>query len=589
MKIKKWLSLPIIVGGLLAFVPYNYFSHHHKTTPPPALKAYTMSYDKYLQKMHARKSLANTNPMQLSAIQSDPPLLGYGYDLTNGTFSKKNAFSNIDNVGVKIVPLDSSYSFESITSQNQLNSDLGVDGSMSFGFKHFALSGAASFQHQVMSSTSDIHISFRMKTDVIELFDYNNKAQLSDKAKSLVDSKNTKTFFDEYDAKYVTKIYATREVLFNLNIQLDSSVSKTDVKAKINFKKGLLSLAGAFNLAMGNSNNNSKITMSTLSLPGNRVIYPDDKVNDPSNPSAPIISGTPSQRSAFLEDMQNQAVKYVNFDNNPSNKSDPSQYFAKGINEKQLDSYSYYYDPAANVVNPNAEMLKEFPQLNQYYDLYENMSQDLKKAYSYNFNLLFINKLKYYNNISERSFENYNLNFIMLFKNHNSKPLFNECKNWNNIFFKNIDFVHQLKTLDLIINIKYINILIKKSEYNPMQYINFKDLTFQNVFDNIVTFRSDKILNVCGILSGYGFIKINFFDKIRLFSSLIPVTTFKFNCNNTKKNNLKKFLILNEPSLPVSGFNGILNMLIDYSSSLNPDMIINHSTYSDLTPLTPTT
>ncbi len=584
MKIKKWLSLPIIVGGLLAFVPYNYFSHHHKTTPPPALKAYTMSYDKYLQKMHARKSLANTNPMQLSAIQSDPPLLGYGYDLTNGTFSKKNAFSNIDNVGVKIVPLDSSYSFESITSQNQLNSDLGVDGSMSFGFKHFALSGAASFQHQVMSSTSDIHISFRMKTDVIELFDYNNKAQLSDKAKSLVDSKNTKTFFDEYDAKYVTKIYATREVLFNLNIQLDSSVSKTDVKAKINFKKGLLSLAGAFNLAMGNSNNNSKITMSTLSLPGNRVIYPDDKVNDPSNPSAPIISGTPSQRSAFLEDMQNQAVKYVNFDNNPSNKSDPSQYFAKGINEKQLDSYSYYYDPAANVVNPNAEMLKEFPQLNQYYDLYENMSQDLERlnpfASKFNSNNDdFLYQFNFLVGLLTVSLSNNNNNFVNIFKNHNLVPFENEFKNYEEIIFGNKDFVNELKVSDWLFHIKYMDLSNDSSD----QISDF--VLFDEGKSNIKSLSIDKLTNInLSLLSqASSLFTINFEFIVKSnIATLNEILDGTNNLNFTTDNKIyiskNKFTISNVQTQNTDNgvINWSLNMIIDFSSYLNPDVIYNY-------------
>ncbi len=609
MKIKKWLSLPIIVGGLLAFVPYNYFSHHHKITHPPTLKAYTMSYGKYLQDMRTRKSLANTNPMQLSAVQSDPPLLGYGYDLTNGTFSNKNAFSNFDDIGVKIVPLETTYSFESITSQNQLDSDLGVDGSMSFGFKHFALSGAASFQHQVINDTSDIHISFRMKTDVIELFDYNNKAQLSDKAKALVDSKDSTTFFNEYDAKYTTKLYATREVLFNLDMQLDSSVSKTDVKAKINFKKGLLSLEGAFKVAYGISSSNSRISMSTLALPGGEVIYP--------NKSDGNISGTSYERNLFLSDMQSTAVSYVDFDNDKTQQSNPSQYFSKGINPSQLDSYSSYYDNASNIINPNITELKEFPQLNQYYYLYENMVQDLDKlkqkngvpsTTDTNNNVYFINKFSLYISLLTPIFNNNNKNFQAIFKDHNIKLFENEFKISNNIIFSDERFYYFLKHIDWFLHITYLNFVVKgtwnktfniidNNDFSKIKNLQiFDDYKNDSIFYSKITFdindgSSEHIKNINLVFSNINLSKepnyISYNNIIDNENNNYSIESSLSESDFTKINSKKIFLsnknLEKSTSVNIGNSTWIMNMIIDFSSRINPDIILtNPLIWSDI-------
>ncbi len=611
MKLKKWLSLPIIVGGLLAFVPYNYFSHHHKITHPPTLKAYTMSYSKYLQDMKSRKSLANADPMQLSATESDPPLLGYGYDLTNGTFSNKNAFSNFDDIGVKIVPLETTYSFESITSQNQLNSDLGVDGSMSFGFKHFALSGATSFQHKVINDTSDIHISFRMKTDVIELFDYNNKAQLSDKAKALVDSKDSTTFFNEYDAKYTTKLYATREVLFNLDMQLDSSVSKTDVKAKINFKKGLLSLEGAFEAAYGTNSSNSRISMSTLALPGGRVIYPSNSNGN--------ISGNSDDRNQFLSDMQSTASSYVNFDNDKTQKSNPSQYLAKGITKKQLDSYSYYYKPSVSIVNPNIDELKEFPQLNQYYYLYQNMVEDFNKLQSWNNkDDLFMNKFNYYINLLRLPFSKDNQNYIDIFKNHNLIPFENEFQHYDNIIFSDLNFVYKLKINDWVLHNTYINDnsyngsksifsidqpIPRYSNYYPYKTIegneqilidgitnNFFTVSISSYFIDDKNKVESRILNFCFSLSDPDMPKLIYFGDRYSENYRIPfISIGKIYNSNINEIKFNKFLI----TIQVFMFFNIHDIhfkhnnswkipktiiIVDFNSLFNIDKIYKHPT-----------
>ncbi len=583
MKIKKWLSLPIIAGGLLAFVPYNYFSHHHKTSIPPNVTSYKMSYGKYLQDMRTRKSLANTNPMQLSAVQSDPPLLGYGYDLTNGTFSKKNAFTNIDNIGVKIIPLDSSYSFESITSQNQLSSNLGVDGSMSFGFKHFALSGAASFEHKTTTDSSDIHISFRMKTDVIELFDYNNKAQLSDKAKALVDSKDSTTFFNEYDAKYTTKLYATREVLFNLDMQLDSSTSKTDVKAKINFKKGLLSLEGAFEAAYGTNSSNSRISMSTLALPGGQVIYPTN--------SSGSINGDAYQRSTFLSDMQKSGINYVNLDD--SKRSNPSNYFAKGISDNQLANYSYYYKASSSIVNPNIDELKEFPQLNQYYYLYENMVQDLNKLKqitdindSENNNVFLIQNLTTYIKLLTPVFSDDDKNFQTIFKDHNLKPFETEFQNYNNIIFSGSRFGYLLKRTDWFLHIIYLNfadsfiddwsknIKLNVIEGNLSKIKNFQifnDETQDNAWYSKISFNMD---GNNGIVNG-PFV-FSFDDEFNINATSISYDSMSKSIDSLEFDqiNSKKYILSNKLIAKSTTDEWDMNMIIDFSSVLNPDEIL---------------
>ncbi len=602
MKLKRWLSLPIIAGGLLAFIPYSYFNSHHKNQAPTPPKSYTMSYGKYLEDMRSHNSLVNTEPTQLTGTQTDPPLLGYGYDLSNGTFSKKNAFDNVDDIGIKIVPIESSYSFESITSANQLNTDLGVNGSMKFGFKHFALSGAAKFHKTALDTSSDIHISFRMKTDVIEIFDYNNKAQLSPKAKALVESKDTTTFFNEYDAKYTTKLYATREVLFNLNIKLDSKVDSTKVKAKINFKKGLLSLSGALHYAKTDSKNSTEITMSTLSLPGNKIIYPSKTTHS-------INDDDDSGRNTFLKAMQNEAVDYINAAD--TSKGDPSKYFAKGISKDQLDSYSYYNDKAATVINPNIAMLKAFPQLNQYYDLYQNMAQDLTKLNSMpqsDFdkdlnNSSLLNELNKYVGLLNYSFSNSNQNFVNLFKNHDLTDFENECQNYDKLIFSPTDdFSVILKEIDWCLHMEYINLKAIGSKNDIAPYIddvmmtnhNFKYLKSWEIYNyHNVRFS---ISTVYGQTNDYiefsakSIITQKAFAPEEISLGGYPggksiYTGFRgYTLSDFYQINPKRLLLRNHKNYCYDDNNNYfyrnLNMVIGFDSAINIDVIYQHPIYT---------
>ena len=611
MKLKRWLSLPIIAGGLLAFIPYSYFNAHHKNQAPTPPKSYTMSYGKYLEDMRSHNSLVNTEPTQLTGAHTDPPLLGYGYDLSNGTFSKKNAFDNVDDIGIKIVPIESSYSFESITSANQLNTDLGVNGSMKFGFKHFALSGAAKFHKTALDTSSDIHISFRMKTDVVEIFDYNNKAQLSPKAKALVENKDTTTFFNEYDAKYTTKLYATREVLFNLNIKLDSKVDSTKVKAKINFKKGLLSLSGALHYAKTDSKNSTEITMSTLSLPGNKIIYP-------SNTKYSINDDDDDNRTVFLRDMQKVAYDYMNIDD--KDRGNPSKYFAKGISEDQLDSYSYYNDKAATVINPNIAMLKAFPELNQYYDLYQNMAQDLTKLnsmpqFSYDplsNKSLILNQLNNYVSELNYSFSNSNQNFVNLFKNHDLTDFENECQNYDKLIFSSgSDFSSILKLVDGALHIEYLNlksinspndptpdndsIIVTKNLINTWKWNLQMYHTAKNCHINIVCYSSngnDFLLDK--LIDKTVFSKKFIFNSIRTLgcttSDGVEVDTHEsLSLSDFTQINSKRLVLENHKiscySYERQTRNGVefdrnMEMSIGFDSAINIDVIYQHPIYT---------
>ncbi len=605
MKIKRWLSLPIIAGGLLAYIPYNYYTHHNQNTKPIPAKKYTMSYAKYLEAMNARNSLASADPIALSSNQSEPALLGRGYDLTNGTFSNKSAFNNPNDIGVSVIPLESDYSFESINSQSQLTTDLGVSASARFGFKHFALSGSASFHQQVTTDTSSIHIAFRMKTDVIELFDTNNNAQLSNKAKSLINAKDNATFFNYYDAKYVSKLYATREVLFNLDIKLNKTQSKTKISAKLNFKKGLLSLSGAFDYAFGENSATEQITMNTMALPGGEVIYPVNTQGE--------IDGDKDQRNIFLRDIQSAAASYLNFDNDPTKKSDPSQYFSKGISKDQLDSYSYYNNQASFIVNPYIAILKEFPQLNQYYDLYQNMIQDLNyfKMIAWKKddttpqyqNILYNGLNSYVHNMGDM-FNNKNGYFTNIFINHDATDFENQFQLFERMIFTldNADnpqsALSYLASFDLMMHIEDYNIYdcttLNSFNMNSYDVINADNFNFtKNNFINMFFGNSNKFLSSAFYIShsynGFYISGTGFYDRHFLFTST-PDYGFSsdiyFSEGGITKINGKngpKFIINKITSANADGAsdtnNYHINITINFDSSFNSDKIFFHKLY----------
>ncbi len=439
MNFKTLTSIPILLGGLVAYIPHMHNVHTTVVAPIPP-KSYQMSYAKYLQDMQVSHNLKSVSS------NSKPALLGYGYDITNGTFSKINAFQDMNHTDVKIIPLNSTYNYAAISDESSLTSNLGVDGSVRFGFKHFAISGAAKFKKDLDENTATFKISFRMKTDVIELFDPQHSAKLSNNAKALLDNNLTSSFFNLYDDKFAIKLFATREVVFNLDIHTSNYKDTEAITGKIGFSKGLLSLAGALTYAKEHSGNSAKIEMNTLTLPGNEVLAPENGV-----PS--INSDSAADRNKFLANMQRKAIDYVNLSD--AKKSNPINYFAKGIKENQLASYSMYYDKSAKIppiINPGIDILKEFPTLNQYYDLYENMAQDLKKLNSFgkitknspNFLILFPSYVKKLND----SLSYDNANFRKIFSNHDAKPLEEEWTHYQKLLFQQNDFSDKLRGLD---------------------------------------------------------------------------------------------------------------------------------------------
>ncbi len=488
MKLKKLLNIPIILSGMLVMLPGNYLHHKHHQVDTSALKTENKftsgTYGKYLENMN---KFQNQHTFLTSSGQSyQQPLLGYGYDLATHRVSPENAFENYEKAKVKIIPLDSTYDFSYISNESDLSVDLGISASCHFGFKHFGISGGASFKHAVDESVSSVKLSFRMKTDVIELFDYNNGATLKDSARALLDNKNTKAFFNNYDDKYVVRLYATREVVFNLNINISSYSVSQQVKGKSRFSNKLGDLAAALAFAAKHGDSKTTIQMNTLSLPKNQF-----------NAGAITNISQIGDIKSYLSNLQTKAANYVNLTSDQ--KSNPSNYFAKGIEPYQLDDYSYYYNKPTQVVSPFVNILPNFGALNQYYDLYENMSQDLNK-------LNLFNKCTCFDTTGQtfdlgKRINNYVLNFKTAFSDDNPNlisffngditPLKTQLTNYSQQIFNSQNFSYDLRMLDWFEHLNNISIFQNKKVVNNISVTN-KEINSKNVgitfnFNNSIT------------------------------------------------------------------------------------------------------
>ncbi len=465
MKFKKLLALPIIFSAVLVAVPGNLNQHNYykKTVNLSGLGAQIKysptSYGKYLENMHQFQN--KDHYYTSSGAEYKQPLLGYGYDLVNQQRSRENAFTNYVNAKVKIIPLDSSYDFSLIDNESDLSYDMGINAHGRFGWKHFGVSKAATFKNKVDSSVSTIQISFRMKTDIIELFDYNNKAQLSNKAKTLLDNRNTKDFYYDYFDKYVVRLYATREILFNLNITVANYSVSSEIRGKLRFNRGLNSLADALALAKNPNNGDSNITLDTLALPHLTK-------DEPPMPTRGDINGSGSDQVDFLKNIQKWAANHINLSD--VDKNDPTKYFAKGVKAHQLDDYNYYHHENKLIQNPNINILSQFGQLNQYYDLYQNMAQDLNKFKLFrdcednaNFKKNLTKYVDLFNSVfNDENTINSNTNnkptIESCLSNHNIEPLKKELKSYSDAIFNNWTFSHNLRMLDWFLSMDDINI-----------------------------------------------------------------------------------------------------------------------------------
>ncbi len=467
-------------------------------------KYHEMNYDSYLNDFN------NDNSKSLTSNHTAHEL-GHGYDRADDMegFSVFNS-----GVKVKMIPQSSTLSIQIDNNTKSLYKNLGINGNMRFGFKRFSVGGAAKYVHSVTNSSHQLDFIFHLSYLVDEELIFPDKDMYTSMA--LAETNNKAMFFSNYRDKYIANLMTERAVFFDLQMTSSSIKDNEAISGKIKFANHLVDIAAGINFAKQQNSNNLKISIQASTYPFN-----GDKTDNilPDNVISTLASGDATQVNNLFDQIKTNSYAWIydfskDEDKMPSN---PLNWYPQAVSKNNLGNYSSLhglFKSDTPIVNPSEKLIKDFPELNKYYDEKINLKEDMKNI---NFNYIGRNLPSAVSDYLSDMSETYNAMNILLtpgntdfdnvFINHNDQTLLDDLKNTEQLLsidgnfstIKALDFtlhfqVHfQTKTKDVSIkNFNYrrhydINKALKFDNLDNTgihtQYIsNFKDTSIQGKF-----------------------------------------------------------------------------------------------------------